>query len=116
MPDDTKQVVSSSRPTFLHPYSGLAILGLDWLLFSSGFITLGASTVVMPVVGFVAGTVVVTVCQRFARRDSWLVSLAKGIPAGIVVGIPFPIAGTVVGGTILAISGLSSLKRRGEEK
>ena len=115
MADVTKQVLSTPRPVFFHPYSGLIILGLDWLLFSSEFVTLGTAELLTSFLGFVLGGVAVSVCQRVVRGDSWRVSLTKGFFGGVVVGLPFPVAGTFLGGAILTMSGLSSLKHYREE-
>jgi hypothetical protein len=43
-------------------------------------------------------------------------TLFKGLLSGIAVGIPFPIAGTAVGGAVLALSGLNRLTGRSANK
>ena len=101
----------ASRQGLLHPWSGGVILGLDWLLFSGNALTMGASTVPMVLAGFLGAGIGVTLCQRYAANDGWLKSLAKGVVAGIVVGVPFPIFGTFVGGVVLAFSGLDFLAK-----
>jgi hypothetical protein len=40
--------------------------------------------------------------------DGMGVAVLKGLLAGITVGIPLPVAGTAVGGGILALSGLNT--------
>jgi hypothetical protein len=40
-------------------------------------------------------------------------SLLKGIVGGIAVGLPLPIAGTGIGGLVLALSGLNRLRESG---
>ncbi|NIA12602.1 MAG: phosphoribosylaminoimidazole carboxylase [Nitrospiraceae bacterium] len=111
MPTDQNVSAPLPKRTFFHPSSGMAILGLDWLLFSGNVLTGGAATPLVCLLGFVAGIIATTACQRYAGRSSWGASLLKGVCAGIVVGVPFPIFGTFVGGGILAASGLSSLKK-----
>lgn len=97
--------------TVLHPASGALILGLDWLLFSQNALTLGLSTVVVVLVGFVVAGLGTSLLQRRYNADGWALASVKGLVAGVVVGIPLPVAGTAVGGGILALSGLNSFWR-----
>ena len=89
----------------IHPLAALATIALDgffavfevidplMLLFISGGIGL---------LGFAATTLV----QRFLANDSWGAAIAKGAVMGIVAGVPYPVAGTVVGAPLLVWSGL----------
>jgi len=101
-----------STEQWLLPATGAWILGLDWLLFTQETVTLGLAVPVAVVVGFLAGSIGTFVFQgRFAGDRGpglWL----KSLLAGIVVGIPVPLAGTFVGGWILLNSGLASLRDR----
>lgn len=97
------------RP-LLHPFSGALILGLDWVLFSGTLATGGAGLWASSAAGFVLGGLGTAIVQRRLARDSVRMSVFKGVVAGVVVGAPFPVAGTVVGGLILGISGLDKLK------
>lgn len=103
---------NASSSTFLHPASGAVILGLDWLLFSGTVVSLGLSTPVLGVLGFVAGTIGTAVIQKMYGGDGSGKSLLKGLLGGIAVGIPMPIAGTAVGGAVIALSGLNRLMKR----
>lgn len=98
--------------TFLHPASGAAILILDWLLFSGNVLSLGLSTPVLAVLGFALASLITARIQRRYGHDfvgkSWL----KGLLAGVVVGVPWPIAGTAVGGLVLSLSGLNQWKKQ----
>lgn len=100
--------------TVLHPASGVLILGLDWVLFSGNAITLGLSTAVGAAVGFVVGGLGIAVIQRIYGGDSVVKALLKALLAGITVGLPLPVAGTAVGGGVLALSGLNSLWSRSD--
>lgn len=102
--------------TFLHPASGLLILGLDWLFFSGSLVTLGLSTPALALLGFGTGSVGTAFVQRQFHRDNTGKSVLKGLLAGITVGIPLPIAGTAVGGGVLALSGLDKLWKRSDRK
>jgi len=108
--------VSQESPssTVLHPGSGVLILGLDWLLFSENAITLGASTLIVAVVGFAGAGLGTALIQRLYGADSVGVAVLKALLAGITVGLPLPVAGTAVGGGILALSGLNSLWGRSD--
>jgi len=97
----------SPAPTrFLHPASGVLILGLDWLLFSGSILSLGLSTPALAVLGFVLGAAGTGLLQARYGRDSRPKITLKGLLGGLAVGVPLPIAGTAVGGAILALSGL----------
>ena len=106
----------SLHTRFLHPASGGLILGLDWLLFSGNALTLGLSTLPLAVLGFVLGGVGTGIIQAQYSQDSGAKSLFKGLVGGFAVGIPMPIAGTAIGGAILALSGLDRLWNLGDEE
>lgn len=97
---------------WLLPATGLWILGLDWLLFTKNALVLGLATPVLVIVGLVAGSAGAYFLQRRYAGDRGLGALAKALVAGAVVGVPLPIAGTIVGGWILLASGLGSMKDR----
>jgi hypothetical protein len=97
---------------FMLPATGLLIMGLDWLLFSEEAASFGVLIPLTSVVGFLAGAVGTYLLQRRHGLDSKPVACLKGLLAGILVGIPFPLAGTMAGGFILASSGLAGLRWR----
>lgn len=101
---------------FLHPASGLLILGLDWLFFSGAVVTLGLSTPALALLGFILGALGTGLLQHRYHEDSMGKTLLKGLLAGVAVGIPLPIAGTAVGGGVLALSGLNKFWERSERK
>jgi hypothetical protein len=98
-----------SATRILHPASGVLILGADWLLFSGSTLTLGLSTPALAALGFGIGGLGAGAIQKAYHDDGAGLSVLKGLLAGLVVGIPLPVAGTAVGGTILALSGLDNL-------
>lgn len=100
---------NAPSPTFLHPASGIIILGLDWLLFSGNAITLGLSTLGLAGIGFALGGLGTGLAQRVFHGDGVVKALLKGLLAGITVGLPLPVAGTAIGGGILALSGIDRL-------
>lgn len=97
---------------FMLPATGLLIMGLDWLLFSEEAATLGLAIPMTSVVGFLAGSLGVYHLQRKFGLDSRPAAWLKGLVAGVLVGIPFPLAGTIAGAWILTTSGLLGLKDR----
>ena len=69
------------------------------------------ATPVVMILGFVLGGVGTFLAQKNAANDaSWIAAL-KALLAGIVVGIPWPIGGTLVGGWVLLTSGLADARK-----
>jgi hypothetical protein len=94
------------------PLAGRWILGLDWLLFPPEAATFGLATPVASLFGFILGAMGVYQMQRRYALDDKPRATLKALVAGIIVGLPFSFAGTVVGAWILASSGLSHLRDR----
>ena len=94
----------------LIPLTGLWILGLDWLLFSSNAVSLGLATPLSVILGFLLGSAGTLAFQSRFAGEAWWKSGVKALVAGILVGVPWPIGGTVAGGWILMNSGLSRLR------
>jgi hypothetical protein len=97
---------------FMLPATGLLMLGLDWFLFSGEAATVGIAAPATAVLGFLAGSLGTYVLQRRFGLDSHPMAFVKALLAGLFVGIPFPMAGTLVGAWVLATSGLAGLKSR----
>lgn len=111
-PSPLQWLTESHADQWLLPATGAWILGLDWFLFSQETITLGLAVPATALVGFLGGTIGTYILQtRFAGDRGWN-ALVKSVLAGIVVGIPVPLAGTFVGGWILFNSGLHSIRDR----
>jgi hypothetical protein len=102
-------LVEHDPKRWLLPVTGLWILGLDWLLFPEDVMTFGLVT---PLIGFLLGGWGTYQLQRRFAGDDTKPAAAKAILAGLVVGVPFALAGTVVGAWILVASGLSTLRDR----
>ncbi|TWU30814.1 phosphoribosylaminoimidazole carboxylase [Novipirellula artificiosorum] len=90
----------------LLPVSGIWILALDWLLFSSNLLTAGLATPIVVVVGFVLGAAGTLVLQRRVAKDPFWRALVKALVSGIVVGVPWPLTGSLIGGWILLAAGM----------
>ena len=94
------------------PLTGAWILGLDWLIFSQNLLTLGGAGWPLAVaLGFLFGGLGTLLLQRFVGQDRWPAALGKALIGALVVGVPFPVLGTVVGGWVLIASGLGRGKR-----
>jgi hypothetical protein len=97
---------------WLLPLTGLWILGLDWLLFSEEIVTFELATPVIATIGFALGALGTYYFQTKFANDHRGLAWLKALFAGVVVGLPFPLAGTFVGGWILVNSGAHSLISR----
>jgi hypothetical protein len=97
---------------FMLPATGLLIMGLDWLLFSEEAATFGIAIPLTAVTGFLAGSIGTYLLQTRHGLDSKPVALLKSVLAGVLVAIPFPLAGTLAGAWIVATSGLAGLRSR----
>ena len=100
----------------LLPLTGIWILALDWLLFSSNVLSAGLATPIVVALGFFLGGVGTLVLQRWIAGDSYWKALSKALVAGVVVGVPWPLFGTVLGGWILVAAGLSKPTREAGKK
>ena len=96
---------------FLLPATGVWILALDWLLFSSNALTAFAATPAVMAVGFVLGSAGAYLIQRKGPSDGRWSAVLKALLAGIVVGLPWPVGGTLIGGWALMSSGLGNARK-----
>lgn len=99
------------RRRFILPATGMWILVLDWLLFSSNVLSAWLATPAVVVLGFVLGSGGALLAQRKAANDALWSATLKALLAGIVVGLPWPIGGTLVGGWVLLTSGLADARK-----
>jgi hypothetical protein len=105
---------AASRPKFwLHPASGLLILGVDWLFFAPEAMTGEFAAIITSPLAFVIVTGGVFLIQRKRNQDSFGGAMVKALLGGIVAAIPTSIGGTILGTLVLILSGLSSWNRRG---
>jgi hypothetical protein len=105
-------LTESRQSQWLLPVTGVWILGLDWLLFAENTLSLYLATPLLIAAGFVGGALGTHFFQTRYGGDRGASAWIKSLLAGIVVGLPFPLAGTFVGGWILFNSGLASLRAR----
>ena len=92
--------------TFYHPASGVVILALDWLVFGTDLFTGFLAVPLMCVLSFLLSFVVLYSIQTKWAKDSMRTALGKSFMGAFLVGLPFPITGTLLGAAILTLSGL----------
>jgi hypothetical protein len=92
--------------TFYHPASGVVILGLDWLIFGTDLFTGFMAIPAMCVLGFLVSFALVLAIQLKWSKDKMPSALGKSFIGAFLVGLPFPITGTILGAAILALAGL----------
>lgn len=109
--DQLRELIKPDKPRLYLPISGLLVLGLDWLFFSSNALSGGLATPLIVVLGFIAGTVGTFALQKWIAGDIWWKAATKAVIAGVAVGVPWPIGGTIFGGWVLLSSGLRMGKR-----
>jgi hypothetical protein len=96
---------------FILPATGVWIFVLDWLLFSSNALSAWLATPAVMILGFVLGSGGAFLAQRRAAKDAVWSAALKALLAGIVVGLPWPIGGTLVGGWVILTSGLADARK-----
>ncbi len=118
LPDDARAGATEPPPapkpaapfeilrTFYHPASGVAILMLDWLAFGTDFLSGFLAIPVICVLAFLVSFPLIFIIQRQWTKDSASAALGKAFVGAFLVGLPFPITGTLLGAAILALSGL----------
>ncbi|MEQ1918895.1 MAG: phosphoribosylaminoimidazole carboxylase [Elusimicrobiota bacterium] len=104
-------LVPPPQPFFQRP-SGAAILGIDWLCFGLEWELGPLSLAVMSLAAFVVTYAVVWKVQTRYGGDDARRAHGKAFLGALAAGVPFPITGTVVGASILALSGLKLPWRR----
>jgi hypothetical protein len=94
--------------SFYHPASGVVILGIDWAVFCTDLFTDFLALPVMCVLAFLVTFAFVFSIQRKWAKDATTAALGKAFMGAFLVGLPFPITGTLLGGAILMLAGLPS--------
>lgn len=100
------------RRPFFERASGAAILAVDWLCFGLEWQLGPLSMAVMSAVAFAATYAVVWKVQTRLGGDDARRAHGKAFLGALAAAVPFPVAGTVVGGLIVALSGLQLPGRR----
>ena len=94
--------------TFYHPASGVVILGIDVLVFGPEMLSGFLDTPLMCVLAFLTTFPLVYLIQRGWAKDVRSSALGKAFLGAFLAGLPFSIAGTMLGAAVIALSGLPS--------
>ena len=93
----------------LHPLCAAALVTIDCMLFGGEIGSGGLLTLLSFMVGI--GLIVpATLVQRFAYRDGWMLSFAKGVIVGILTAIPTPLPSALT--IALGVTGMIGLRHR----
>jgi hypothetical protein len=92
--------------TFYHPASGVVVLMLDWLIFSTDFFTGFLAVPVMCVLGFLITFALVYAIQTKWGKNTASAACGKAFLGAFLVALPFPVTGTILGAAILTLAGL----------
>lgn len=101
--------MSELRPVaapFFQRASGAAILAVDWLCFGLEWQLGPLSLAAMSAAAFVTTYTVVWKVQTRLGGDGAGRAHGKALLGAVAAAVPFPVTGTVIGGVILALSGL----------
>ncbi|HID51284.1 MAG TPA: hypothetical protein EYP41_04500 [Anaerolineae bacterium] len=106
---------TSIWPTQVHPLSAFVTIVIDWLWFmveAPATLSVVGLVALLPImlVSMAICFVPVLLVQRFVSHDDWRASIAKGVVMGIVAGVPYPVIGTIFGGTLLGWAGLHKIE------
>ena len=109
MPPPPKLPVKTEkqRKLFLHKLSGLWVFLVDNAFFGATFATGGLALPISCILAFFTGGAGVFLIETLVNRDGKGRAFNKALLAGILSGIPFSIAGTIYGGWVMAVAGLS---------
>jgi hypothetical protein len=89
----------------IHPLAALATIALDG--FFTVFEVLDPLMLLFISSGIgLLGFLTTTLVQRYLARDAWGPALAKGLVMGVFAGVPYPVAGTVIGAPLLIWAGV----------
>jgi hypothetical protein len=105
-PGGVREVLARDQSSLLHPLTGLAMLGLDWLLFGGELVSGFLSEPVLIPLGALAGFASTFWIERRYAKRGFGRSVLAALFGGLVVGVPWPISGTFIGLIVLALSGL----------
>jgi hypothetical protein len=92
--------------TFYHPASGVVILGIDVLVFGPEMLSGFLDTPVMCALAFMATFPLVYLIQWKWAKDNAATAFGKAFLGAFLAGLPFSIAGTMLGAAVIALSGL----------
>lgn len=99
----------------VHPLSSFVTIVIDgiWgILQIEATLSVALIPTLIPMI-FISGltcALTVALVQHYVDKDSWGASIAKGLVMGVAAGVPYPVTGTALGGTLLGWAGLHELE------
>jgi hypothetical protein len=105
-PGGVRGFLRRDQPSALHPLTGLAILGLDWVIFGAELLSAFVLQPLLSPLGALAGFISAFLIERRYADRSFGRSVLAALFAAVVVGVPWPVSGTLIGLAVLALSGL----------
>lgn len=99
----------------VHPLSALVTIMLDWLWttgeFAQTLSVVGIPTLLLTsILLALICLIVVTLVQIVLANDGWGPAVVKGLVLGVFAGVPYPVAGTIVGVPLLAWAGIDGIR------
>jgi len=88
----------------IHPLAAFVTLVLDGVFGTIEVLDPFALLFTSLIIGFL-GLSATSLVQHYVAKDGWGASIAKGLVMGIVAGVPYPVAGTVIGAPLLIWAG-----------
>ncbi|HUB66034.1 MAG TPA: hypothetical protein VL981_00955 [Candidatus Methylacidiphilales bacterium] len=92
--------------TFYHPASGVVIIALDWLAFGTDLLSDFLALPIICVLVFLLTFPILYLIQSKWSFDTKASALGKAFLGAFLVGLPFPITGTLLGAAVLGLAGL----------
>ena len=105
-PPPSEKIPFAGLRTFYHPASGVVILGIDVLVFGPEMLSGFLDIPIMCALAFLATFPLVFLIQWKWAKNTMAASFAKAFLGAFLAGLPFSIAGTVLGAAVIALSGL----------
>lgn len=95
----------------IHPMTALLILACDWILFPGTVASFGLLTFFLSFLGLFLGFGATVFGQSYFAGESMGGKLAlKGVIGALVVGVPFPVTGTLIGVATVVLARLAGLR------
>jgi hypothetical protein len=105
-PGGLRGLFRKEQKSALHPLTGLAILGLDWLFFGGELLTGFVMEPLLVPLGALSGFIATFAIERRYAGRSFARSFFAAMFAALAVGVPWPISGTLIGVAVLILAGL----------
>jgi len=112
LPEKVRNVIPESPVHPLSSFVTIVIDGLWGILQIEATLSVVLLPTLVPMIAISGLTCALTVAlvQHYVDKDSWGASVAKGLVLGVAAGVPYPVTGTALGGTLLGWAGLHEVE------